>query len=250
MTFLTLVRMEVYRFWRLIGQTVFPSLMTTVLFILIFGYSMGSRIQEVHGFSYINYLFPGLVAMGVITNAYANTIASLFMARLDKSIDNILSTPVKPVELVVALVLGAVLRGLLIGFLVLAIGFCLLGQTPSHWIGLLYFLLTSSISFGCLGIVSALMAKTFDNTATLQNFVLTPLVYLAGVFYSVSFLPPFWKTISQWNPLFYLVDGIRWGILGITDANIAFAASFCGILAVVLLFFCVWLFRIGFRLVR
>ncbi len=250
MTFYTLIRMEIYRFWRLIGQTIFPSLVTTVLFILIFGYSMGSRIREVYGFPYINYIFPGLVAMGVITNAYANTISSLFQARLDRSIDNLLASPVSPMELVAALVMGSVIRGMLIGFLVLAIGFALLGQLPLHWGALLYFFLTTCISFGCLGIISALFAKTFDTTATLQNFVLTPLIYLAGVFYSVSFLPPFWKTISSWNPLFYLVDGIRWGMLGITDANITFAASFSAVLSVSLLLFCVWLFRIGFRLVR
>jgi len=245
-----LVRMEFFRFWRLLRQTIVPPVLNTLLFILIFGFSLGGRIKEIHGFSYIVYIIPGLAAMGVMNNAFSNTSTSLHMAKFDRSMDNLLAAPLKPFEMVLALVTGGVARGLLIAFLTLAVSLPMLKQPLFDFWIVLYFVVMQSVFFGCWGIIGALRAKTWDNLATTQTFVITPLAYLAGVFYSVTILPQPWREISLFNPLFYMVDGTRYGILGIHDTPLWIAAGLTGGLAVILFAICVWLFQIGYKMVR
>lgn len=248
--FLTLIRQEFFRFWRLMRQTIFPPIVTTFLFILIFGFSLGERIQEIHGFSYILYIIPGLVCMGAMNNAFSNTSSSLYMARFDQSIDNLLAAPLKPVWLVSSLVIGGIARGFLVGGITLAVSLLLLKQNLHNYTITFLLLLLQSILFGCWGIIGALRAKTWDNLATTQNFIITPMVYLGGIFYSITLLPEPWKTISLWNPVFYMVDGLRYGVLGVAEAPLWQSIGLTGLLSVGLFALCVYLFQIGYRLVR
>lgn len=248
--FITLIRFEFFRFIRLIKQTVFPPILTTLLFILIFGFSLGDRIHNLHGFTYILYIIPGLAAMGVMTNAFSNTSASVYMARFDQSIYNILSCPLKPTWIVSALVIGGIMRGFLIGAITLFVSLLMLKAPLYNIFFTLFFLLVMSILFGCWGIISGLRAKTWDTLATTQTFIITPMVYLGGVFYSIELLPEPWQTISMFNPIFYIVDGVRYGVLGIHDAPLTLSFSITFGLAIVLYTLCVYLFRIGYKLVK
>lgn len=248
--FRTLVARECYRFLRLSRQTIFPPLLTTILFILIFGYSLGTRIREIEGFPYILYILPGLAAMGTITNAYANTSTSLFMARMDASIENMIASPLSHLQLVASFVLGGLIRGLLVGILPLVISIPMVGLQVQNWPMVLITLGLISVFFSSLGIVSALWSEGWDNIATFTNFVITPFVYLGGVFYSVDMLPGFWKQVSLANPIFYLVDALRRSVLGVSDMPWAISLSILGALAFGTFFFCVYLFWIGYKLVK
>lgn len=248
--FRTLVMRECYRFLRLSRQTLFPPLLTTVLFILIFGYSLGTRIREIEGFPYILYILPGLASMGTITNAYANTSTSLFMARMDYSIENLIASPLSHLQLVASFVLGGLFRGLIVGVLPLLISIPMVGLKVQNWPMVLLILTLISIFFSSLGIVSALWSEGWDNIATFTNFVITPFVYLGGVFYSVHMLPGFWKKVSLANPIFYLVDALRRAVLGVSDVPWAISLSILSGLALITFFFCVYLFWIGYKLVK
>ena len=248
--FITLIRQEWFRFVRLIKQTIFPPIITTFLYILIFGFSLGDRIREIHGFSYILYIIPGLAAMGVMVNAHANTSFALYMSRFDQSIDNMLAAPLRPIELVTALLWGGISRGLLIGSVTLGVSLLLLKHPPFNLAVTLFFLITQSIFFGGWGIIGALRAKTWDSLATTQNFIITPLVYLGGVFYSIELLPPFWRSLSSFNPLLYMVDGTRYGILGVHDLPLWESATISLVLAFTMFALCVYLFQIGYKLVK
>lgn len=248
--FFCLVHQELYRFSRLINQTIFPPIISTVLFILIFGYSLGNRITEISGFSYIVYIIPGLASLGVINSAFSNTSTSLYMARFDRSIDNLLAAPLGAVALVMAFVIGGIVRGLLVGVLTLAVALPFLHPAVHHWGHTFYFLVSQSLVFSCIGIIGALRAKSWDNLATLQNFIITPLTYLAGVFYSIRLLPPFWQRVSLFNPLLYFVDGLRFGLLGTSDVSVETCLVLTFFTGGLLLALCVFLFQRGYRLVR
>ncbi|MBF0492652.1 MAG: ABC transporter permease [Deltaproteobacteria bacterium] len=246
--FRTLIEREYYRFARLSKQTIAPPIITTALYIFIFGFSLGSRIKEVGGFPYIVFMLPGLAAMGVINNAYANTSTSLFMARMDRSIENILAAPLSPFQVVFAFVLGGILRGALIGILTLAVSKIFIPLPFYHFGYLLLVLLMSSLLFSCLGIISALWSESWDQIATFTNFVISPFIYLGGVFYSIHMLPPLWQKVSLLNPIFYLVDALRWATLGKGDVPFAISISFISTLALLSLALCAYLFRRGYKL--
>ncbi len=246
--FLTLIEREIYRFVRLSRQTIFPPIVTTLLFIFVFGFSLGSKIQTIHDIRYIIYILPGLCSMSVITNAYANTSTSLFMSRMDKSIENMLTAPVTFMEMVGSLVLGGVLRGLVIGLITLIVAIFSIGLQVEHWGFTILILLFSSIIFSCLGIISALRAQSWDHIATFTNFIMTPLIYLGGVFYSIDQLPGFWHKISLLNPIFYVVDALRFTILNHSSSSIYISCSVLLGFSVCTFSICVWMFKKGYRL--
>lgn len=248
--FLTLVFRECYRFVRLSGQTIAPPILTTLLFILIFGYSLGSRIREIHGVPYILFILPGLAAMGVVTNAYANTSTSLFMARMDRSLENMLVCPLSPLQLVAAFTLGGLFRGLVIGFVTLLVAIFTVHLEVHHWgLTLLVFILTS-VLFSSLGIISALWSEGWDQIASFTTFVITPFIYLGGVFFSIHMLPPFWQKVSLANPIFYLVDAMRYAVLERSDMPCALSFGVLGTMAVLSFLVCIYLFKKGYKLVR
>ena len=248
--FFTLVRRECYRFFRLAGQTIAPPVLTTLLYIFIFGYSLGTRIKQIGGFDYVLFILPGLAAMGVVNNAYANTSTSLFMARMDRSLENMITCPLSPLQLVSAFAIGGLMRGLLVGTMTLLVGIFTVHLEIHHWPHTFLVIALSSILFSNLGILSALWAEGWDQIATFTTFFITPLVYLGGTFYSIHMLPPFWQKVSLFNPIFYLVDATRYAVLGHSDISYWYSLGFLGATALGSYLLCVYLFKRGYKLVR
>lgn len=248
--FCTLVEREFYRFIRLSNQTIAPPLITTILYILVFGYSLGSRIREIEGFSFIIFIIPGLVQLGVITNAYANTSSSLYMSRLERSIENLLVAPLHYFQIVTAFMVGGILRGMVVGLAVI-LGAVIFIPLPFAHVGVILFVLFfTSVIFSGLGIISALVSESWEKMATFTNYVITPFVFLGGVFYSIDMLPPFWQKASLFNPIFYCVDLSRYGFLGVSDAPVWFALTLLFLAGVVVFTICVILFRKGYKLMK
>lgn len=248
--FLTLVEREYYRFARLAGQTVAPPVIMTLLFVVIFGYSLGSRIEMISGFPYIIYILPGLAGMGAITNSYSNTSTSLFMARMDRSIENILVTPISHLKIVAAFVVGGVTRGLVVGGITLGVAGLLTHLSISHlgWAFVVIFLI--SLIFSSIGVISALWAEDWDQLASFSNFVITPFVYLGGVFFSVKMLPGAWGRAAYFNPMFYFIDAFRWSVLGQSDIAAPWiSGGITALFAFGALSLAVYLFKIGYKLV-
>lgn len=247
--FFALIEREYYRFIRVAGQTIAPPVITTFLFVVIFGYSMGSRIESISGVPYIIYILPGIAGMAVLTNSYSNSATSLFMARMDRSIENIIVAPVSHVKIVLAFAVGGLLRGVMVGVITVAVAALLTGFHVQHVVKGLVFLVSLSMTFSAFGIISALFAEDWDHLATISTFVITPFTYLGGVFYSVKMLPPVWQKVSMANPMLYFIDGFRWCILGTSDTSplICFAVTLSCTLGG--LGIAVWLFRRGYKLV-
>lgn len=241
-------RRECHRFLRLWRQTLSPPVLTTTLYILVFGKSLGTQIREVDGFPYIQYIFPGLLIMGVINNAYANVATSLYVARTELFIQDLLTSPLSYFEMVLAYVGGAVTRGLFVGLLTLLVGILLTGARPVHPLLFLVTLFCVSMLFASLGTVAALWATSWDNVNMFVSFIITPLTFLGGVFYSIEMLPEPFRTASKFNPIFYVINAIRYSILGTSDVSYPLAIAFLAPLALVGFALCVHLFRIGYRI--
>lgn len=246
--FWTLTRREVGRFMRLWKQTVFPPILSALLYVLIFGEALGSRIRTIDGWPYTEYILPGLAMMGVLTSSYANSSSSLFVAKHEKYIDDVLIAPLSYWEVVLAYTLGAMVRGLIVGALILAVGMATTSMPLEHGILAVTFLVLVSALFACAGLVMALWAESWDHVMLLLNFVITPLVFLGGVFYSIDMLPPFWRTVSLFNPIFYMINGLRFGVLGVMDASATVSLLLSAAFAAGLFAWTVHLFRAGYRL--
>ena len=217
--FITFVGRELRRFLSLYNQTIMPGLLTTVLYIVVFGKSLGDRIGDIKGISYMGYIIPGLAMMNVITNAYSNSASSLFQAKLMGFLDDILITPLSGMEVSIGYIVGGAVRGLLNGSLVLLVGLLLADMPLAHPFLGLAFLLVVGWAFGAAGLLAGIFAKTWDNIQMLVNFFLTPLVFLGGVFYSIDMLPPVWRSISLLNPLYYMINGLRYSVLDVADSS-------------------------------
>ncbi|MDR3490457.1 MAG: ABC transporter permease [Gammaproteobacteria bacterium] len=243
--FYTIIRKEIIRFMRIWSQTLLPPVITMSLYFLIFGKLVGSQIQSISGYSYMQYIVPGLVMMAIMTNAYANTSTSFFGAKFSKSIEEILVAPVPSYVILVGFMLGGTIRGLLVGFLVILIS---LFFTHLHiyniWIVLAMAILASML-FSLGGLINGIFAKKFDDVSFIPTFVLMPLTYLGGVFYSVKQLPDFWRTVSTFNPILNIVDTFRFGILGISDVNVYFGFTMVGTLFIILLTWCLIMLKRG-----
>lgn len=247
--FNTLISREIFRFTRLSAQTIAPPLITTVMFILIFGFSLGSRIREIEGFSYIVYILPGLIQMGVVMNSYANSSTSLFVARMERSIENLLVAPLHYIQIVSAYMIGGIIRGFAVGLTIMICSFFFVDYPFSHWGIIFLSVLFTSILFSGLGILSALYAEHWDKIGMFTTFVITPLVYLGGVFYSIRMLPPFWEKVSLFNPIYYCIDLMRYGFLGVSDSPVAFSMTVVASSAVLVYVICILLFRRGYKLI-
>ena len=246
--FLALLRREIYRFIVLPNQTIVPPLVSAGLYILIFGYAIGSRITSVEGASYIIYIFPGLVMMNAVNGSYANTTTSLFIARHELFIQDLLVSPLSYLEMVLAYTLGGAVRGILVGLATLAMGYAILGVHIHNVGATLYFLVISSLTYSAFGNIVGLWAERWDHVAIYLNYVLTPMVFLGGVFYSLSMLPAGWQKANLLNPIFFTVSGFRYGILGISDVSPALCALVGGALFATLFTISVILFQRGYKL--
>ncbi len=248
--FFTLVRRELRRFLSLPNQTIFPPVLMTILYILIFGYSLGDDIREIAGYPYVVYILPGLIMMGVINSGYANSTTSLFIARHEDFIQDLLVSPLSYLKIVSAYIIGATTRGLIIGFLTLGVSLFFIDIPVNHPLAMLFFMTLTAATFGSFGLIVGLWAERWDNIAVFLNYLITPLVFLGGVFYSLDNLPSPWRDLSKFNPLFYMVDGYRYSLLDYSEVNpwLSFGIIFC--LFILSTGLALQLFKIGWKLRR
>ncbi|MFC1741911.1 ABC transporter permease [Nanoarchaeota archaeon] len=233
-SFATIVRKEIIRFTRIWMQTLLPSSITMSLYFVIFGAFIGSRIGNLNGVPYMQFIVPGLVMMAVITNSYSNVVSSFFGAKFQRSVEELLVSPTPNWVIILGHVVGGVARGLLVGIIVLIVSL-LFTKIVIHSIAAIFlFILLTSIVFSLAGFMNAVFAKKFDDVSIVPTFVLTPLIYLGGVFYSISVLPEFWQTVSRFNPILYMVNGFRYGFLGMSDTNVYFAFAMLVVFTAVL----------------
>ena len=228
---------EVTRMLRIWQQTLLPSAITMTLYFLIFGAFIGSKIEGMGGVSYIQFIMPGLIMMAVITNAYSNVSSSFFGIKFQRSVEELLVSPTPSYIIILGYVLGGMFRGLLVGTIVLLISLFFTKISLHSLAIVLVFIFLTSLVFSLAGFLNGMYAKKFDDVAIVPTFVLTPLTYLGGVFYSISLLPDFWKTISLLNPIIYMVNGFRYGFLGISDINIWIGFIILVVLGIVLFWF-------------
>ena len=231
----TLVRRELKRTAMVINQVVWPPVIMTLLFIFIFGVSLGSRIKTLGGVPYADFLLPGLIMLNVISSSYDESSSSIFQQRFMNSIQEILIAPLSYLEILVGFLSGSVLRGVVIGNLVMFIGVALVHFAPRHWGAYAYFMCATALLFSAAGMISGLLAKTFDNLAIVTTFIITPLTYVGGVFSSMHLLPPLLQRVSLFNPILYMIDGFRFAYTGASDVNPALDAALLALFALVAL---------------
>lgn len=210
----TLVRREFKRTMMVINQVIWPPIITTLLYIYVFGFSLGPRIKDVGGVPYVEFLLPGLVMLNVITSSYDETSSSMFQQRFMNSIQELLIAPLSYVEILVGFLAGSVLRGVVIGTMVMALGFAFVRFAPSDVGTYLYFMVVTALLFSSCGLIAGLLGKTFDNLAIINTFVITPLTFIGGIFSSSAMLPPALARIANLNPMVYMIDGFRYSYTG------------------------------------
>jgi ABC-2 type transport system permease protein len=237
------VRKEIVRVLRIWIQTIVPPAITMTLYFIIFGNLIGRRIGTMDGFDYMQYIAPGLIMMSVITNSYGNVVSSFFGAKFGRHIEEMLISPMSNATIIIGHVAGGVLRGVLVGSLVTVIALFFTKLDVQYPLVTISIVFLSSVVFALAGFINAVFARKFDDISIVPTFVLTPLIYLGGVFYSISLLPEPWKTISLANPILYMVNAFRFGILGRSDIDIRTAYA-------ILIFFSVLLFVVCLQLMR
>lgn len=218
--FKTILRKEITRFTRIWVQTLLPPVITMTLYFVIFGHFIGRRIGMVDGYDYITYIAPGLIMMSIITNAYGNVCSSFFSAKFQRSIEEMLVSPMTNQVILLGYLGGGVLRGLLTGILVSIVALFFTSLKIQHLFMVILVVVLSSLIFSLAGFINALFAKKFDDISIIPTFVLTPLTYLGGVFYPINLLPDFWRDVSLANPIVYLVNVFRYGLLGVSDVSV------------------------------
>lgn len=217
--FYTLFHKELLRFWKVSFQTVLAPVLSTLLYLLIFSHVLEDHVQAYPGVAYTVFLIPGLVMMAVLQNAFANSSSSLIQSRVTGNIVFMLLSPLSYREIFLAYVLASVARGLVVGLGVylVTLGFIEVPLRSFLWV--LLFALLGSALLGALGVIAGIWAEKFDQLAAFQNFIILPLTFLSGVFYSIHSLPPFWQSLSHFNPFFYMIDGFRYGFFGVSDVS-------------------------------
>lgn len=218
--YLTIVRKEVVRFMRIWPQTLFPPVITQTLYFLIFGKFIGSQINDIQGVSYMAFIVPGLVMMSVINNSFMNVVSSFFSSKFQRSIEELLVSPARNAVIIAGYISGGVLRGVLVGILVFLVSIFFTHPAIHNLSLIIIFIILTSIVFALGGLLNAIFAKKFDDISIFPTFVLTPLTYLGGVFYSINMLPPFWQNLSKINPILYMINGFRYGFYGFSDVSV------------------------------
>ncbi len=216
----TIVRKEIRRFLRIWVQTITPPAINAVLYLLIFGGLIGSRIRDMGGVPYLDFIMPGIIMMGIIINSYANVSSSFFSAKFQRNIEEMLVSPVSNLTILAGYITGGVCRGLLVGLVVSIVALGITRITPVSIFLTLIVAVMTAVLFSLGGLINAVYARNFDEISIIPNFVLTPLTYLGGIFYSIDMLPGFWEGVSKFNPILYMINGFRYGILGVSDIPI------------------------------
>ena len=243
--FRTIVRREVSRVLRIWVQTVVPPAITMTLYFIIFGSLIGRRIGEMGGYDYMAYIAPGLIMMSIITNSYSNVASSFFGAKFGRHVEELLVSPLPNQYILMGYVMGGVLRGLLVGAVVTLVALFFTDLDVKHPFITLSTVLLTAIVFSLGGFINAVFSRKFDDISIIPTFILTPLTYLGGVFYSIELLPDFWEGASRLNPILYMVNAFRYGILGESDIGIGTAYMIIGVFMVVLYALCLFLMNRG-----
>jgi ABC-2 type transport system permease protein len=243
--FRTVVIREFGRIVRIWGQTLVPPAITATLYFLIFGSLIGRRIGEMNGFGYMQYIAPGLIMMSVITNSYGNVVSSFFGAKFGRHIEELLVSPLPNWLIVLGYVTGGVVRGLLVGVVVTVIALFFTRLHVEHLAAVIAAVLLTALVFSLCGFLNAVFAKNFDQISFVPTFILTPLTYLGGVFYSIALLPDWAQHLSRANPILYMVNAFRFGFLGVSDVDVGVSFALMTLAVVVLFAACVWLMERG-----
>ncbi|MDX6671248.1 MAG: type transport system permease protein [Solirubrobacteraceae bacterium] len=246
--FLSLVRREVNRFLKIKRQTVGAPLLETFLYISVFGAALGSRIKTLHGFDYVVFVIPGLIMMAWAINAFANNSSSILQQKFQRAIDDQLSSPASPLELLLAFGFGGFLRGMLVAILTFSASSVLVDLPVEHILVLAPALFLVGFFFAQLGVLIGVRAEQFDDVSFAQTFVLQPLIFLGGVFYSASLLPEPFQTLTHFNPIYYMINLVRYGFLGYSEANVALSLGLLTAAVLALFAFNLRLFSRGYKL--
>ena len=241
----TIVTREVRRFTRIWAQTLLPPAITMALYFVIFGRLIGSQVGGVGQYSYMEFIVPGLIMMSVITNSYSNVVSSFFSSKFQRNVEELLVSPVSPHTILIGYTIGGSLRGLAVAFIVTLLSL-FFTELQVHHLGVtVLVIILTAITFSLGGFINAVYARNFDDISIIPTFVLTPLTYLGGVFYSISLLPEFWQTVSLANPILHMVNAFRYGILGVSDINIGIAIGMMLLASTVLYVVCIRLLKSG-----
>lgn len=241
----TLVRREIIRFFRIWSQTLLPPVISVFLYFIIFGSLIGSRIGQMGGVSYIEYIIPGMVMMAIITNSYANVVASFFSSKFQKNIEELLISPMPNSLILIGYSLGGIVRGVFVGILVIILSLFFAKLIMINFLVVLLVAILTSTTFALAGLLNGIYAKKFDDINLVPTFILTPLTYLGGIFYSIDLLPEFWQRVTYLNPIFYMVNAFRFGMLGQSDVDIGISLIVIGAFTVVLYFYALFLLNKG-----
>lgn len=244
----TLIYKEVNRMFRVVTQTIFAPLISATLYIFIFGTIVGTKIDEIVGVSYITFVFPGILMLNIITASFSHSSSAIFTGKYFKFIEELLIAPLSYFEIVIGHAAAGIVRGVVVAFGVLAIGLVFGAVTLHNFPLFLFYILAVATIFSLLGMLAGLFANNFDQLSMLNTFIITPFTYLGGIFYSLSMLPAPAVTLTQLNPFFYFVDGIRSSMLGVSEANSALGLLVIALLVAGLGWLVVYLFRIGWRI--
>tara|TARA_B100000575_G_C23137518_1_gene661180 strand:- start:761 stop:1522 length:762 start_codon:yes stop_codon:yes gene_type:complete len=241
----TLIMREVGRFFSVYRQTVLPGLITSALYIAIFGFTLEQRISEIQGVSYTLYILPGLIMMNTLTNATANTSSSMLQMKLLQQLPDLLTAPLSGFEISLAYIIGGIVRGVVNGIMVLILGIVLVGMPVKDLLGTLTFIFLVSWAFSSMGLLLGQLADSWDQLSIMQNFFLTPLSFLGGVFYSIKMLPEWAQILSYINPIYYMINGIRYTILGVSDSPVSVSYGMAFLLTIVFSFASILLMQSG-----
>lgn len=250
-SFCFVLKKEIWRFLKVWGQTVFSPLVSAALYMLVFGVSLSRVIGEHQGYSYLEFIIPGLVAMGLLNNSLQNSASSIMISKFHNDLQDLRIIPQPPVGIAAAYALASLLRGFTVGLSVFALGqlftWIRVGSfiSVAHPLVLVLFMVMSSLFFGCVGIWAGFKSNSFDQINVITTFVVLPLIYLGGVFFSLEILHPFWQQVAQVNPLLYLINGIRWSVLGTADISIHVALLASGAFLVLSAFIAWWAVKFG-----
>ena len=246
--FYTLLHKELLRFWKVGLQSIFAPIIATLIYLLIFSHVLEDRAQVHPGVVYTTFLVPGLVMMAMLQNAFANSASSLIQSKISGSIVFILLSPLSYMEIFVAYVLASIVRGLLVGFGVYLATLIFFEIPLQSFLWVFIFALIGNALLGVLGIIAAIWAEKFDQLAAFQNFVILPLTFLSGVFYTIHSLPPFWENLSHFNPFFYVIDGFRYGFIGVSDISPYFSLTIVAICFLTVSWITLLMLKTGYKL--
>ena len=246
--FLTFLKREVYRFLVLYKQTIIPALISSLLYIIVFGTTLGTRISSINGVPYINYIVPGLAMMSVINQAYQNSASSIMQGKYLKFIEDILIAPLSGFEISLGYIIGGALRGLICGLGILIICLFMTDFKIENYILTIFYLLTVSWTFSAFGVIIGIYARSWDEIGSFTNFVFMPMTFLGGVFYSLDMLPPLWRNISYINPIYWMISGLRFSTLGLEENANLVSLVICFGFSCIFTFIATWMFKTGYKI--